>query len=191
MKRIITLLVLVALLAVIVPAAIGCSEASDEDNTPPAEETSTPADEPVEPVTFEIAGTMETTQQVIDPEPTTEEDQMTFENTDYWDVQGTLEGTLVVEYTMIIDTTKGTITSEGQGTFTGTVDGISGSFVYDISGSGYFTNLEGTAGKLTTDETIVSGTGSLANLQGSSHSVCTFDANGSSGTYSGTCWFEE
>jgi len=191
-EKIITVLVVVALLAVIVPAGLSCSGPSDEETSTPANETSTPVEEPTEPVEFEVSGTMERTQQTLDPNPKTENGQMTLANNiDYWDLHGTLEGTIVGEYTMVVYVTAGTFTLEGQGTFTGTVNGKSGSFFYNTVGSGQFTSFTGDAGVITTDESIISGTGELANLCGGSHSEYAFDANGSSGTYSGTCWFEE
>ena len=145
-----------------------------------------------EPEPFESSGTMELTQVIMDPNPKTENGKMTFEkNTSYYDVHGTLEGTVVVEYTLVVDLATGSLTIEGQGTFTGTVKGKSGSFVYNTVGSGQSTSPMGESGVLTSEETIISGTGGLTNLRGSSHFEHQWDKDGTSSTYSGTLRFEE
>ena len=171
MKGIITVLVVAVLLAVIMPAGLGC---------------------PKPPVEFETSGTMETTEMITDPNPETENGKMTLEeNTNYFDVHGTLEGTIVHEYTMVIDLASGSFTTEGQGTFTGTVNGKSGSYVYSAAASGQFTSPTGESGVSTAEITIISGTGELANLRGSLHLELSFDTTGMTGTYSGTYRFEE
>jgi len=198
MKKIITVLVVAVLLAVIVPAGLGCPKPPAEETITSAEEVTTPAEAATTPAVaeppseFEVSGTMERTQQDLDPNPKTENGQMTLEkNTDYWDKHGDLEGTAVDEYTLVVDLASGSFTFEGQGTFTGTLNGKSGSLVYHYVGSGQLTNLAGDTGVITSEATAISGTGELANLRGGSHSESEFDANGSTGTYSGTCWFEE
>jgi hypothetical protein len=169
MKRIITLLVVVILLAVIMPAGLGCPK-------PPSE--------------FEASGTMELTQENSDPK--IENGKVILEGTNYYDVNGTLEGTTVLEYTVVVDEATGSFTQEGQGTFTGTVKGKSGSHVYNTVGTGQVeVGLEGESGVATTEETIISGTGGLTNLRGSLHEECQWDKNGMSITYSGTLRFEE
>jgi hypothetical protein len=169
MKRIITVLVLSVLLAVIVPAGLGC---------------------PKTPSEFEVSGTMELTQE--DSVPKIENGKIILEGTNYYDFHGTLEGTTVLEYTVVVDEATGSFTQEGQGTFTGTVKGKSGSHVYNTVGTGQVTvGSEGESGVATTEETIVSGTGELANLRGNLIEECQWDNNGMSITYSGTCWFEK
>jgi len=143
-----------------------------------------------EPGPFETSGTMELTQENWDPNPKTENGKLTQKGTNYYDVHGTLEGTIVLEWTIVVDLATGSYTSEGQGTFTGTVKGKSGSFVYNTIGSGQ-AGPKGESGVATTEETIISGTGGLANLRGSSNTEHQWDKNGISITYSGTCWFEE
>jgi hypothetical protein len=171
MKRIITVLVVVVLLAVIMPAGLGCPK-------PPSE--------------FEVSGTMESTEMIADPNPETENGKMTLEeNTGYFDVHGTLEGTIVFEFVMVVDTTTGKFTIDGLGTFTGEVEGKSGSYVYSAAGSGHFTSPTGESGEITGEHTIISGTGELANLRGSLHTENRFDKTGMTETYSGTCRFEE
>lgn len=169
MKRIITVLGVVVLLAVIMPAGLGCPK-------PPSE--------------FEASGTMEQTQENFDQK--TENGKLILEGTNYYDVHGTLEGTAVIEYTVVVDLATGSFTQEGQGTFTGTVKGKSGSYVYNTVGSGQVSaEAEGESGVATTEETIISGTGDLTKLRGSLHEEHQWDENGLSITYSGTCWFEE
>ena len=144
-----------------------------------------------EPGPFETSGTMELTQENPDPNPKTENGKRILEkNTNYYDVHGTLESTAVVESTVVVDLATGSFTVEGQGTFTGTVKGKSGSFVNNTVGSGQVSPM-GESGVCTTEETIISGTGELANLRGSSHTEHQWDKDGISITYSGTCWFEE
>jgi hypothetical protein len=170
MKGIITVLVAAVLIVVLMPVGLGCAKTPSE---------------------FEASGTMEMTQQNLDANPKIENGKMTFEkNTGYWDAHGTLEGTFVAEYTMVVDQ-FGKFTMEGQGTFTGKVKGKSGSFVYSIVGSGQFTSPTGESGWSTSYETIISGTGDLANLRGSSHSEYKLDKGAATGTYSGMCRFEK
>ena len=169
MKRIITVLVVVVLLAVIMPAGLGCAE-------PPSE--------------FEVSGTMEITHQVMDPYPKTENGKLTLESTTYYDVHGTLEGTIVLEGTTVVDLTTGSFTSEGHGSFTGTVKGKGGSFAYTTVGTGQVSS-EGESGVATSEETIIWGTGGAAKLRGSLHTEIQWDKDEYSHTYSGTCWFEE
>jgi hypothetical protein len=171
MKRIITVLVVAVLLAVIVPAGLGCTETPSE---------------------FEVSGTIEMTEQLMNPNPETENDKMTFKgNTAYFDVHGTQEGTIVLENTMVIDLASGSYTIEGQGTFTGTVKGKSGSYDLSAAGSGQFTSPMGASGEGTGEITIISGTGELANLRGSLHTELKFDNTGRTETYSGTLRFEK
>jgi hypothetical protein len=170
MKRIITVLVVVVLLAVIVPAGLGCPK-------PPSE--------------FETSGTVEQIGALVDPNPEMENGKMTLEgNILYFDVHGTMEGVLVFDYIGVIDTTTGKLTIDGLGTFTGTVNGKSGSYFCSTASSGQIT-IPGEAGETTGEQTIISGTGELANLRGSLHGENSFDKTGMTGTYSGTLRFEE
>jgi hypothetical protein len=170
MKRIITLLVVVILLAAIMPAGLGCPK-------PPSE--------------FEASGTIESFASLEDPNPEMENGKMTLEgNTLYFNVHGTQEGVIVFDYIMVIDTTTGKFTVDGMGTFTGTVNGKSGSYFSSTASSGQWT-IPGEAGETTGENTIISGTGELANLRGSFHGEHRFDETGMTGTYSGTLRFEE
>jgi hypothetical protein len=171
MKRIITVLVVVALLAVIMPAGFGCAEKPSE---------------------FEASGTMEQTAYLMDPNPEMENGKITFEgNTYFFDVHGTLEGVIVADSIMVIDTTTGTLTIDLMGTFTGEVDGKSGSYYYSAAGNGHFTSPTGDTGEINGEHNIISGTGELANLRGTLHAVNIFDETGMNETYSGTLRFEE
>jgi hypothetical protein len=143
-----------------------------------------------EPGPFETSGTMELTTQEIREPPKTENGEEILEGTSYYDVHGTLEGTAVLEYTVVVDSATGSFTQEGQGTFTGTVKGKSGSYVYNTVGSGQVGPM-GESGVATTEETIISGTGELANLRGSLHEEHQWDKDGMSITYSGTLRFGE
>jgi hypothetical protein len=190
MKRIITILVVAALLAVIVPAGLGCPKPSAEVATMPAQEVTAPAEVAETPSEFETSGTMEMIKSIVDPNPKIENFEWTGRVTDYWDVHGSLEGTYVIDYTMVADTTNGKFTIDGLGTFTGEVEGKSGSFIYDIVGSGQFTSPTAESGWCTTEDTIIRGTGELANLSGTSHSEYRSDNNIATATYSGTLKFE-
>ena len=141
---------------------------------------------------FETSGTMELTQEIQEP-PKPENGKVILEGTNYYDVHGSLEGTAVLEFTVVVDMATGSFTQEGQGTFTGTVKGKSGSFVYNTVGTGQVEigPTHGESGVATTEETIISGTGELANLRGSSLSEHQWDNDGMSITYSGTLRFEE
>jgi len=168
MKRIITLLVVVALLAVIVPAGLGCTETPSE---------------------FEASGTMETIAYLEDPNPKIENSELTMRNTQSWEFHGSQEGVSVTDYIIVFDTTTGSYTIDGMGTFTGTVNGKSGSHFCNIAGSGQLTSPTTSEG--TSESTIISGTGELANLRGSLHGEFRSDETGMTGTYSGTLRFEE
>jgi hypothetical protein len=183
MKKVITVLAVILLLAVIVPAGLGCPK-------PPAEVATTLAvAEP--PSEFEVSGTMEVIKSLIDPNPKIENSEWTLRNTEYWEVHGGLEGMLVFDFIIVVDITTVKFTIDGVGTFTGEVEGRSGSYVYSTVGSGQFTSPTGESGTVTGENTIISGTGELANLRGSLHSEFKFDKNGVTGTYSGTLRFGE
>jgi hypothetical protein len=168
----ISALIVVMLLIGLVPAVLGCAE-------PPAE--------------FEAGGTMERTEAITDPNPEMENGKMILDGITYcFDVRGTLEGTSVLEdATMVIDLASGTFTVEGQGTFTGTVQGKSGSYVFNAVASGQFTSPMGETGEGTGEHTIISGTGELANLRGSLQAENKWDKTGMTETYSGTLRFEK
>jgi hypothetical protein len=171
MKGIITVLVVAALIAIIMPAGLGCAKTPSE---------------------FEVSGTMERTQQDMDPNPKTEIGKITYaKNTSYYDIHGTLEGTVVSEFTMVVDTMTGKITMEGDGTFTGKVKGKSGSYVFHFVSNGQVTNPTGPSGVYTSDITITSGTGGLSSLRGTLHTENKFDRDTDNGTYSGTFRFEK
>lgn len=183
MKRIITVLAVIVLLAVIVPAGLGCPK-------PPAEEATIPAVAEL-PSEFEVSGTMEVIKSLRDPNPKIENSEWTLRNTEYWEVHGGLEGLLAFDFIIVVDTTTGKFTVDGLGTFTGTVNGKSGSYVYTTAGGGQFTSPTGESGTVSGENTIISGTGELANLSGGLHSESKFDKNGTTGTYSGTLRFGE
>ena len=173
MKRlIITSALIVAMLLIgLVPAGLGCAETPSE---------------------FEVSGTMEVTEELMDPNPETENGKMTLEgNVHYFDVHGTLEGVLVFDYIMVIDLASGSYTIDGLGTFTGEVEGKSGSYYCSLAASGHFTSPTGDTGEITGEHTIIGGTGELANLRGSLHAESRFDKTGMTETYSGTLKFEE
>jgi hypothetical protein len=75
--------------------------------------------------------------------------------TETFDVVGTLSGTLVMEESAVIHS-KGHLTYQGFGVFTGTVDGRSGTLCLRVVDS------PSPLGEMT----ITSGTGDLANLRG-------------------------
>ncbi len=177
MKKLFTILTVALLITVIIPAAFSCSK-------PAAEVAESPSE-------FELSGTMETIKSLTDPNPKIENFIWIGRNTEYWEVHGGLEGRLAYDDVMEVDTLTGKFTTNGVGTFTGEVEGKSGSYVFSSVGSGQFTSLTGESGTATSENTIISGTGELANLRGSLHSESKFDKNGTTGSYSGTCRFVE
>jgi hypothetical protein len=170
MKGIIIALVVAALIAIVIPAELGCAKTPSE---------------------FEASGTMETIKSLMDPNPKIENSEWTLMNTEYWEVHGDLEGMLVFDFVVVVDTTTGKFTIDGVGTFTGEVKGKSGSYVYSTVGSGQFTSPTGESGTVTGENTIITGTGELANVRGSLHSESKFDKTGTTGTYSGMLRFEK
>ena len=133
---------------------------------------------------------MESIAYLEDPNPKIENSEMTMRTTHYFRFRGSLEGILVSDVIGVFDLTTVKFTIDGAGTFTGTVNGKSGSYVCSSASSGQFT-IPGESGTLTGESTIISGTGELANLRGSLHSEFSFDKTGMTGTYSGTLRFEE
>lgn len=197
MKKIITVLVVAVLLAVIVPAGLGCPKPPAEETITSAEEVTTPAEAATTPAVaeppseFEVSGTMEMIKSITDPNPKIENFEWTGRITDYWDIHGSLEGTYVIDYTMVADTMNGKFTIDGVGTFTGKVKGKSGSFIYDTVGSGQFTSPTAESGWCAAEETIIRGTGELANLRGTSHLEYKIYNNIATATYSSTFRFGE
>lgn len=80
--------------------------------------------------------------------------------TEYADATGTLIGTFAHDLVVAIHP-DGTLNFHGKGTFTGTVDGVSGSFEDTIEGQGSVVS-----GELHGTITILQGSGHLAGLQG-------------------------
>jgi hypothetical protein len=171
MKKILLLSSTIILFLLVMGLTLGCAETPSE---------------------FEASGTFEQTKAVT-PDPETENGKMTFEGmTYYMDVHGTMEGTIVFGGTMVIDLASGSYTIAGEGTFTGLVEGKSGSYDYTALGNGHFTSPTGESGETTGEHTIIGGTGELAKLRGSLQSEAKFDKKtGVVEAYSGTCWFEE
>ena len=71
---------------------------------------------------------------------------------------GTFSGTSVVHGTLIIHA-DGSTDNHGSDTFTGTVNGVSGTVTFNEAGPGDSTSFQST-------DVIISGTGNLANLHG-------------------------
>ncbi len=80
--------------------------------------------------------------------------------TEYADATGTLTGSFAHDLVVAIHP-DGSLTFHGTGTFTGTVDGVSGSFEDAIEGQGSLVTLE-----LHGSFTILRGSGGLKGLQG-------------------------
>lgn len=89
-----------------------------------------------------------------------------------WDMKGAFEGTLVSNPFAIVHP-DGLVTFTEMATFTGAVEGKSGTFVWRSAGTGDGVNFVGHL-------SILSGTDDLANLRGEG----TFELDGPVGTYS-------
>lgn len=92
---------------------------------------------------------------------TTDDGNVVIVGTETAVLTGTLEGTFVHDVTIAIQT-DGSLTFHGTGTFSGTVDGVSGGFEYSIRGKGVL----GPAAALHGTLTILSGSGGLVDLAG-------------------------
>jgi Protein of unknown function (DUF3224) len=106
-----------------------------------------------------------------------------------FDIHGTIEGTGRNQFTMEIDQTTGKISFNADLTVSGSVDGKQGTYQAKEVGTGQMYSQD--AGKISGQTTILSGTGELANLQGTMNWDLTFDAQGLGGTYSGDLYFTE
>jgi hypothetical protein len=179
MKRIITLLVVAVVLAVIVPAGLGCSatpsefEVSGNWQAVPGAEEVTWEDPPGPPEIF-----------FMDPEI----GPWICNCTDTTTYDGTFEGTSVVEYSLVMQEDLSN-TGEGEETFTGKVNGKEGTLFLNYTFDGGMSS----AGYqfFTATYTIISGTGELAKLRGTLEIEAIQKMNLWRGTYSGTCWFEK
>ena len=161
MKKVLAVALVALVICILMPAAIGCA-----------------------PKEFQVSGTMIATASTVDANPKLENDKWMFPNNSYsGEIHGTIEGTWESEYKMAIDMGTGYVTIMGQATFTGTVNGKSGSYV------GYFLStcqdLPLTSGTYTTDFTIISSSGDLADLTGSLHFENIMSEDGNTATYSG------
>jgi hypothetical protein len=177
MKRIITVLVVAVLLAVIMPAGLGCS--------------GTPAEFEVSGNWQAVPGAKEVTWEDPPGPPgwDGEPGPWTCYTTDANTYEGTFEGTSAVEYSTVIQE-DGSYTGEGEETFTGKVEGKEGTLFFNST----FVDAGMTSGGnkcFTATYTIISGTGELAKLRGTLESEGIQKMNLWRGTYSGTCWFEE
>ena len=91
---------------------------------------------------------------------------------------GTFTGTSTVEGTLILHA-NGSANFHDVETFTGTVNGVSGTVTFNLNGR------NGPSLDITATDTIISATGDLAGLHGVLSEVATLGANGPVGTYSG------
>jgi hypothetical protein len=89
---------------------------------------------------------------------------LTRETTTTHAYHGNLEGQLVIDGKMKIDTTNGKVTATSKGVFTGTVNGKSGSFTASMETSGQM--IPGETGTFSDEITILNGTGALSGLHG-------------------------
>jgi hypothetical protein len=91
---------------------------------------------------------------------------------------GTFTGTSTLQGTLILHA-NGTANFQDVETFTGTVNGVSGTVTLRLEGH------TDRAGVITASDVIISATGDLAGLQGVLSEVATLGANGPVGTYTG------
>jgi hypothetical protein len=148
---------------------------------PPTTSTSsTPA-----PVVFEVKGTAQTLSEVVNAQGM-EEGILTRDTTTTHAYHGDLEGQLVFSGKMKIDTTDGKVSATSNGTFTGTVNGKSGSFTASFVTSGQM--IPGELGTFSGEMTILNGTGALSGLHGvimSNFLVDAVEVTNTRGNYSG------
>jgi len=95
---------------------------------------------------------------------------------------GTFSGTSTVQGTLIIHA-DGSANFYDVETFTGTVNGVTGTVAFNLTGR------NGPSVDIGATDTIVSATGDLAGLHGVLSEVATLGANGPIGTYSGQIQF--
>ena len=95
---------------------------------------------------------------------------------------GTFSGTSTVQGTLIIHA-DGSANFYDVETFTGTVNGVTGTVTFNLTGR------NGPSLDIGATDTIVSATGDLAGLHGVLSEVATLGANGPIGTYSGQIQF--
>jgi hypothetical protein len=95
---------------------------------------------------------------------------------------GTFSGTSTVQGTLIIHA-DGSANFYDVETFTGTVNGVTGTVTFNLTGR------NGPSVDIGATDTIVSATGDLAGLHGVLSEVATLGANGPIGTYSGQIQF--
>jgi hypothetical protein len=112
-----------------------------------------------------------------------------YEGTNTMDFHGTLEGTWVNQYRMEISKTTGKLNMTADITFTGNVDGKAGVFTATEVATGQF--YSATSGRISGQITINGGTGELAGLRGDISANADLNADGLSGTYTGTLFFLE
>jgi hypothetical protein len=147
MKRIITILVVAALLTAIVSAGFSCRKSSAKIAAG---------------TEFSVNGTTKVIKVFMDPDPKIAGTTMSGLVTDYMEVHGDMEGAVEILEIAVVDMTTGKFTSEGVGTFTGKVMDREGSFVYRFTSSGQFTSPTGDTGVTISDATVVRGMGGLA-----------------------------
>jgi hypothetical protein len=182
MKRIITMLVVAVLLTIIVSAGFSCAGTTTTVSTTTV--STIPAG-----TEFPVSGTFKGIKVFIDPDPKIEGTTMTAMFTFYFEMHGDMEGVAEVTEMAVVDLTTGKATGEGVGVFTGKVKDREGSFVYTFKGSAEFYSPKGDYGKTTDDSTIVSGTGGLAGISGTSHTESSFSPTFEDSTYTGTMKF--
>jgi hypothetical protein len=175
MKRIITVLVVAVLLAVIMPAGLGC--------------TGTPSEFEVSGNWRAVMGAKEVTWETEQPSWGTPAPWKCY-TTDAYTYEGPFEGTSVVGYSTVIQEDF-SFTGEGEETFTGKVDGKEGTLFWTFTQKdAYDICSPGEHGYRAT-YTIISGTGELAKLRGTFEVEAINKSHLWRGTYSGTCWFEK
>jgi hypothetical protein len=193
MKKLVALIL--AILAVLALAA-GCSRppaVSTEETGTPVAPAPAPAPTPApaststpDPFIFEISGSNEMDNQVIDS-AMRENAKYVQKGTRHYIWSGTLEGESVNKYSVEIAQGSGKLKESGNGTFTGTVNGKKGTFTFEDSANGYMLSFD--SGIVVVSLNIVSGTGELSDLRGVISSIASFDTSRCGGPYSGMLGF--
>jgi hypothetical protein len=139
------------------------------------------------PAVFRISGDIERTENVIDSQENVD-NKVVVKGHNSFDYHGTLEGELAINpFTLEIGATDGKMSTEGEGTFTGMVNGKSSTFTFRDNSTGQFTSME--AGAMHGEYTITGGTGDLSDLHGVIILDTSFDADAQTGSYTGALGF--
>jgi hypothetical protein len=138
---------------------------------------------------LKVGGMFSSISSIEDPNPAIDGNTLTMVNLDVNQVHGSFEGFTQNESKMTLDMQSGKFTFEGVECFTGTLNGVAGSLVSKMTGSGQFTDTSGTSFVAHGDSTFVESTGGLAVIKGGTLSFEETVTNGQEApiAYTGYC----